>query len=221
MRLQNKKRVNMDDMWRQIKRTVNGIPVSQKDIDIILSAIRKGLAFELTDKLLDIGCGNGALAQYLFDEIDSYLGIDISKEFIKVAKSNFQITPSHIFKVSDAAEYVETAPQTDSFTKVLCYGAFMYMSYDEAQRVLAGINTRFKNVTSFYIGNIPDSDKAKLFFRKGIKHDLHDHKSALGIWRTEKEFNSLAEKTGWKAEFFTMPKNYYASHFRYDVRLKR
>ena len=50
-----------DDFWGQVSRTVNGVPVSQENIDIIVQAIRDGLSFSPDDVLLDIGCGNGGI----------------------------------------------------------------------------------------------------------------------------------------------------------------
>lgn len=55
-----------DDFWGQISRTVNGEPVSEKDIGEIVTAIRQGLELESSDVVLDIGCGNGALSRYFF-----------------------------------------------------------------------------------------------------------------------------------------------------------
>ena len=44
-----------------------------------------------------------------------------------------------------------------------------------------------------------------------------DHESAIGIWRSEAEFSTMAAETGWSATFRRMPVNFYAAHYRYDA----
>lgn len=60
------KTVAQDDFWAQVKRTVNGQPVSQEQIDMIVARVKSGLILQRGDKLLDLACGNGALSRYFF-----------------------------------------------------------------------------------------------------------------------------------------------------------
>jgi len=68
------KQFSKDDFWSQIKRTVDGKPVSEDDIDMIISQITSNLELEPNSHLLDIGCGNGALAARLFPYLNKYTG---------------------------------------------------------------------------------------------------------------------------------------------------
>ena len=63
------KKCDPKDFFGQVKRTVNGKPVSKKDIKLIVDAIKTNLLIEDEDHLFDIGCGNGALASLFFDDI--------------------------------------------------------------------------------------------------------------------------------------------------------
>ena len=67
-----------DDFWGQIRRTVNGEPVSEEQINMITAAIRSTLQLNPEDKMLDLACGNGILSHLLFDSIAAYLGVDLS-----------------------------------------------------------------------------------------------------------------------------------------------
>jgi len=212
-----------DDFWGQVSRTVNGVPVSQENIDIIVKAIRDALSFSPGDVLLDIGCGNGALSRYFFDECAGFHGVDFSEYLIQIAKANFEKKPAHVFTEADAVRYVETETDTDRYTKALCYGAFTYFSFENAERLLAGLATRFANIDRIFIGNLPDRDRAHLFYPEGKDYDslLDDRESPLGIWRSKDEVRKLAQKTGWRAEFSVMPDDFYSAHYRYDALLKR
>lgn len=207
------------DFLGQVKRTVNGKPVSQVHIDMIVNAIKKGLHLNKYDILIDIGCGNGALSRYLFDNCSKYLGIDFSEYLIKIAKLNFEKLPLYEFQEIDAASYVESELNPDQYIKALCYGCFSYLSFEDAERVLTVLSKRFSNTKILYIGNLPDKDRAHLFYpkEKDFNNLLDDRNSPIGIWRNQDEMTKLANKTGWSIKFNLMPEEFYASHYRYDA----
>ena len=49
----------------------------------------------------------------------------------------------------------------------------------------------------------------------------HENAAQIGIWRSESELRELVAKAGWKLEIATMPKEYYAAHYRFDAILTR
>ena len=212
----------LDDYWGQVLRTVKGIPVSEDQIDRIVSAICTGLDFEPGDELLDIACGNGALSQRLFGFCARFLGVDISPRLISVACANFKKTPDVCFLEAGAGDYIVREPHPERFTKVLCYGSFQYFSEDDAGCVLHTLFQRFRGVQRCFIGNLPDRERAFEFYKESVTQEvLSDHQTAIGIWRTRQEFESLARQAGWTVHFSTMPNEFYASYYRYDALLMR
>lgn len=212
-----------DDFWGQIKRTVNGKPVSDEQITMIVNAISDGLKLSSPDVMLDLGCGNGALAKRLFEQINGYLGIDFSDYLIEIAQQYFAKTPDFSFRISDVAEYLQAEKHPERFTKALCYGAFSYLDEAKAGLTLSLLNTRFCNVSRVFIGNLPDKERAANFYRENLPDitELSNAESKIGIWRTQQEFAGLAEQQGWQCHFSTMPDAFYAGHYRYDVTLER
>lgn len=212
-----------DDFWGQIRRTVAGKPVDESQIETIVAAIRTGLEFKPNDVLLDLACGNGALSQRLYPDCAALLGVDLSPYMIDIANQYFADAPARRFIAQDAVEYVgaEAAPQ--SFTKVLCYGSFAYLSQDGALTVLRTLFERFTQVERVFIGNLPDRDRASLFYtvKAASPGELDDSTSQIGIWRTREQFEALAKQAGWRATFSAMPAGFYSSHYRYDVTLVR
>ena len=106
---------------------------------------------------------------------------------------------------------------------MLCYGSFSYFSEQDAARVLAALGQRFINVTRVFIGNLPDAARADRFYPPGkdYRDELKDHAAQIGVWRSESELRELASQTGWRLEIATMPKEYYAAHYRFDAILTR
>jgi len=212
-----------DDFWGQIRRTVQGEPVSDEQIKMIVDAIQAALRLRPDDKLLDLACGNGALSRLLFDSITEYQGVDFSEHLISVAKKNFERLPRYRFVTLGAAEYVHQEAHPENFTKVLCYGSFSYFPPADAAEVLRTLFDKFTNVQSVFIGNLPDKDRATAFYKEKqvSAEEMADHESQIGIWRTQNEFTQLAGDAGWKTKFSVMPAEYYAGYYRYDVLLSR
>jgi cyclopropane fatty-acyl-phospholipid synthase-like methyltransferase len=212
-----------DDFWGQIRRTVNGKPVSEAQIGQIVSSIKEHLDFAANDVLLDLACGNGALSSRLFDSCAGCLGVDMSDYLVEVAQKYFQKAPAYVFVAQGAKEYVESEDAPGRFSKVLCYGSFSYFSEDDARTVLRALHDKFRAVERVFIGNLPDKEKASSFYKdKPVsEEELGDNQSQIGIWRTRQEFEALAAEAGWRIQFSVMPPDFYAAYYRYDVLLTR
>ncbi|MGF7176571.1 class I SAM-dependent methyltransferase [Azospirillum doebereinerae] len=212
-----------DDHWGQVKRTINGKPVSPEQIALIVTTIKNGLSLAGDDVLLDLCCGNGALTTHLFEICRGGLGVDYSDFLIGVANQRFTRGPSERYRLADALDYVRTESDPQAFTKILCYGAFPYFSHDAAHGLLQGLSERFDRATHLFLGQMPDKTRMKAFFadRDPAPGEEDDPASLLGIWRTPAELAALAEAAGWTARCERMPAHFFASHYRFDAVLTR
>ncbi|KTD33987.1 class I SAM-dependent methyltransferase [Legionella israelensis] len=214
-----------DDFWGQVKRTVNGKPISEEQIKMIVQAVTTGLKLQTEDILLDLCCGNGALSFLLFESCKGGTGVDFSEYLISIARNNFVKSSHHnciSYILQDVVDFCQNPIMPQKYTKALCYGSFAYLEYNKAEKMLLYLKNNFPNLKRVFIGNCPDKEKMDSFFSDktyvpGIE-SVPD--SPIGIWRTQKEFVSLAESCGWQIIIKKMPSNYYASHYRYDVLLK-
>ena len=208
-----------DDFWGQVKRTVNGVPVSQDQIDMIVDAVAVGLELNKEDTLLDLCCGNGALSTLFFNFCNGGLGIDFSKHLISVAVENFIDSPVVNYELHDVVDFCKNSAGLDKFSKVVCYGSFSYLEQDRAEELLRLLKSNFPNLRRIFIGNCPDKDLLSDFFtrQKVVQGIESDPDSPIGIWRTQDDFILLAKRCGWQASIHKMPREYYASHYRYDV----
>jgi len=208
-----------DDFWGQVKRTVNGVPVSQDQIDMIVNAVVVGLKLNKEDTLLDLCCGNGALSTLLFNFCKGGLGVDFSKHLISVAVENFIDSPAVNYELHDVVDFCKNSSELDKFSKVVCYGSFSYLEQESAEELLRLLKSNFPNLQRVFIGNCPDKELSSDFFtHKKVAHGIEsDPDSPIGIWRTQDDFILLAKRCGWQASIHKMPREYYASHYRYDV----
>lgn len=211
------------DFLGQTRRTVQGQPVSDEQIQMIVKAIKTGLTIQHDDVLLELACGNGALSRFLFDSCKAYLGTDLSEYLISVAKKNFEVMPDYQFSVQSGADYVRQETHPERFSKVLCYAGFQYFPTEEAIEILRVLFKRFINVRTVFIGNLPDKERAAMFYKEKQPsvEELSDCSTAIGTWRTQSEFAELVGDTGWKVKFSTMPAEFHGSYYRYDALLSR
>jgi hypothetical protein len=212
-----------DDFLGQVRRTVNGAPVSDDQIAMILAAINAGLALRPDDVVLELACGNGALSHTMFDNCKGYLGTDVSDYLISVARRHFERLPDYRFDVRDGLTCLQKEPRPEHFTKALCYAGFQYFTATEATEMLSLLAGRFTRLQRVFIGNMPDRDKAANFYlnRTPSKEELADCSTAIGIWRTKLEFEALARAAGWDTILWVMPAAFQSSYYRFDAVLTR
>ncbi len=212
-----------DDFWGQVKRTVNGAPVSQDQIDMIVDAVVAGLELSPKDTLLDLCCGNGALSSLLFKHCKGGVGVDFSEYLISVANTNFAVPPDQTYILQDVVEFCKNPVTPHKFSKMVCYGSFPFIEHERAESLLGLLKSNFPNLERVFIGNCPDKELMAEFY--GDRHfepgTENDPDSPIGIWRTQEEFASLANRFGWQVAIHKMPSQYYAAHYRYDVILSR
>jgi SAM-dependent methyltransferase len=213
------KRCDPGDLLRQVRKTVGGQPVDDRQVEMIVESVLRYLDLDRDDVLLDLCCGNGFLTDRIFEHCVGGLGVDVGPYLIDVAKANFERRPDRIYVVDDVEHFVLSAEETSAFTKALCYGAFMYLSDEASLAVLGGIRDRFPNVTRVVLGNLPDRARLHDFFyaeayQEGIEND---HEATTGRWRDESEIGAIAAAAGWRSEISRMSPPFFAAHYRYDV----
>jgi len=216
------KTVGRRDFWKQIKRTVNGQEVSEKDISRIVTQVSQNLCLRKSDHLLDLGCGNGALASNFFSEVGYYTGVDFSEYLLDVAKEFFN--PEGVKYIDSSVEsFVNNCDNPSEYTKILIYGVMSYFGREGFIQILTKIKQDFINAKCIFIGNIPNELKAEEFYgnRGVLEYDVGDMNSAIGTWWTPEGLLRCCNEIGFKAELFYMPTCFYGAKYRYDIRLTR
>jgi len=210
-----------DDLWGQVRRTVMGKPVSEEQISLMIHAISEGLDLQSQDTLLDIGCGNGALSSRLFSLLDHFIGVDASPYLIEIGQKYFS-SKQHQFICNDALSYLQGVNLPD-IDKVLCFAVFSYLSDEQGELLLGTLHEKFPRLNKIFLGNLPDRERAHLFFsnQEVTEEILHTPHSQIGVWRTVEQLKAMAERTGWCARVQYMPPEFYQAHYRFNLILER
>ena len=211
------KQFGKKDFWRQVRRTINGEPVKEDQIDLIIKQVRNMLDLKKSDKLLDLGCGNGALTVKFLPYVSKILGIDRSDYLIKIAKQNFEISNLK-FECFELSNYTHRE-SIHNFNKCLLYGVSSFLE-DE---IIYSLSEKLLHQNNYYLmfGNIRELKYAENFYTEDV-HDevLKNTKTSMGKWRTRDWYSKLAKKFNADIEFSKMPETFYASKYYFDVVIK-
>ena len=110
----------------------------------VASCITKEMDIRPTDKVLEIGCGAGALAQYLKCD---YVGVDYSETLVR---KHIELLGNSVL-VGVAGDLIF---KDKSFDKIICYGVFLYFDNKEYARKAVEEMKRVAR-TCILIGELP------------------------------------------------------------------
>ncbi len=216
------KRFPRHEFWQQIKRTVNGQQVTEFDIELIIKQIESHLDLQSHNHLLDLGCGNAALASRLFVRIDKYTGVDFSTYLLGVASEYFRPNENINYIESDMRAIENYAADAHAIDKILIYGCIAYLDRSAVVELLRGLKSKFAKLERIFIGNIPNRKCAPQFFaaRGLVDFDLDQAQSPIGLWWEPDELQRIGESLGFQSEVLFMPANFYGGQYRFDLLLK-
>src|SRR3990167_2333211 len=110
-------------------------------------------------KVVEIGCGDGRDAQAITERTANYLGFDISKAFIDIARKT---APEAHFEIADAVSF--NYPKNQDI--VFSFASILHLDREELEKVLHKVHACLKAGGVFYI-----SSKHAEKYRSKIKED--------------------------------------------------
>lgn len=212
-----------DDYWGQVRRTVNGQPIPDEQIELIVESMREALQLESTDRLLDLCCGNGALSSRWFAQCAGGLGVDDSEPLIQVALADFAKPPREEYLLASVLDFARTPEEfgdVGGIEKAICFASLQYLPRERVRLWLADLRRGMPKLKRLVIGNLPDRERVDAFAEAGAELPLDDPDSALGCWWRPDELKLLADRAGYRCRIQTPPDSFYAAHYRFDAILE-
>jgi SAM-dependent methyltransferase len=101
--------------------------IRMEDIDKALKLNESG-----SNKVLELGCGNGRDAQYIVSKVgkENYLGIDASQELIKIATEK---NPDVMFQVKDMRD---VSYETETYGVIFSFASVLHVNREEMAQII-------------------------------------------------------------------------------------
>lgn len=142
-------------------------------------------------RVLDLGCGNGRLAEFMLPSCGHYCGVDFSDEMIKGAEQtcnrqggSFQI---HCMSVVDAVAQ-EVAFYGGAFDLVIISGVLMYLNDPDVERIFQCLPGLLTEKCTLFVGD-PVGLGRRMTLNDFPSETLHTDYSA--IYRTPVEYSAF------------------------------
>jgi ubiquinone/menaquinone biosynthesis C-methylase UbiE len=156
-------------------------------------------------KVLEIGCGNGTMTEYLFDNGADIIAVDISATFLETAKKRFGKRLENVFKKmsGDKLQF-----EDNTFDVVVSFDLIEHVPnvskhFQEVNRVLKS--------NGMYFFQTPNKVPSALFAMYRYKH-LTKYKENHPSLQTKNSLKKLTNVCGFRIDF---PKvNYYTQWYR-------
>ncbi len=141
------------------------------------------------NNIVDIGCGNGALANYLAinDYSRQILGIDYSKKRILDAKKTSPLNRNVKFVYGDVVS--KKLPPADCY--LIC-DVLHHIPYEQQEKLLSSITKKMKKENVLIIKEVDPSNRVPFLFGHLWEKILYPHEQILT--RTKKQWVKLLHK---------------------------
>lgn len=212
--IERPKLFDKNDFWRQVRRTINGKPVDENQINLIIEQVCTILCLNKNDNLLDLGCGNGALTTRISPYVSKIHGVDMSDYLIGIANQYF--CSNKLSFETNTISVIIDQELLKPYEKCLLYGVSSFLEDDLLEKLV------FKffegNGKSILLGNVRDKMFASDFYGDNLcQNSLEDITSSMGKWRSKIWFSQLAKNGNFSVSFHKMKKEFYASKYYFDV----
>lgn len=219
----------------------------QYDFKKIAEDIIAKVHFEPNDVVLDLCCGNAALAKYVAKASKEIHGVDHSEYLIESAK---KITaPSNSpeggepegvnsplrgdrgalhLHLSDAMN-IDKLFKKNFFDKTYCYFSFQYFNSRNRELLLRKLSSITKQNGLIFLGDIPDKTRIWKFYESRWKFyrekisrliQFKEGECDLGWWIDPKEIVEWCDSHKLNATILSQDKSLPHAHYRFDVLIR-
>ncbi len=130
-----------DQQAQEFSNYFRSLTARNKDIDAAFNLLGES---DAKRNILEIGCGDGRDAEVILEHHCNYVGFDISKELIKIAK---QHVPDGKFEIGDARTY----KYSSGHDIVFAFASLLHLDKQELQNVIRSVHESLKPGGVFYI----------------------------------------------------------------------
>lgn len=217
-----------EDLLVQVGRTINSVPISSVNSEIIFHRLKENLALFPEMALLDLCCGNGIYTYKLAALVRHAVGVDFSEHLIKAARAKKNRNNLR-YIVGDATDtfsnYLEPEELPD---RILMNAALAYFDTRQLQQILQNaFKNDLKQDIRFLATDVPyfplmdnfyNTPERRQRYQENQKKLFNDN-DGLGRWWTQEEIEFCAMTQNVEFQILSQPQE--LSNYRVDILFKR
>lgn len=202
----------------------------QYDFAKIADDIIDKMHFEPEDVVLDLCCGNAALARYVSKVCKEIHGVDHSEELLSSAKKVKGQEGLHNLRLRLAdAMKIDEFYKENFFDKSYCYFSFQYFNRRKREQLLSKLSRVTTRKGWIFLGDIPDKTRMwnfyetkQKFYREKLSRMLKfkEGECDLGWWIDPKEIVQWCDRHRLSASIMPQDKTLPHAHYRFDVLIR-
>ena len=209
------------DFFGQVGKTCNKEPISQEQLNTIITNIVDALDIGKGDTLVDLCCGNGLITNEISKYSGNIIGMDYSETLIKNARKYFAKDNIEYF-TGDVVDIGSVVGASKGF-KFYMYEALQHFNAHKFGAILENLVILSKGDLKLYLGSVPDKRniwrfyntfgrKARWLWQSVIKN--HD---PIGTWWTEDGVASICREHGLSMRVIPQNRMLHTAHYRMDI----
>ena len=215
-----KKVATTEDLFEQVGKTYMGAPITNKQLNFIVSTIQQTLGLNKKDNVADFGCGNGLITNKIAQKVKTALGLDISEVLLDVARSNKGDNISYI-----GGDLLSNIDKLIGVNKIYMYEVLQHFEFTQLKCLLEKV-FNLLSVESFFIGSVPDAHKVFKFYntderKKYFFQLLENNEMHLGNWWYREHIKMVCNSLKLKCTFIDQNVELHTAHYRFDVLIQR
>lgn len=211
-----------DDLFWQVGKTVDGQPVGNKQLALIVDQIKNQLELQDTDHVIDFGCGNALITKEIVPFVEHITGIERNHALYQQACSYADLPNLSLIN----ADIMNEQSFDEQVNKGYCYEVIQHLTHKQLEQFLIKIKTIIPTGGLFFLGGIPDEERKWEFYdsverKKSLSKGLFETgKDPVGTWFFSEYFHYLAKNIDIEVQVLNQSPNVYTSHYRFDCLLR-
>lgn len=210
-----------DDFLKQVKRTVCGRPMDERQVTISTEVALAALQPTSSDILLDLGCGNGLVTVRLAAHCHTVYGIDYSRSLIEIARRHHQVS-NIVYLHRDAVDVTPTDLGNVRPTKVSMLAGLQYFTIRKLERLLSMLTVATDGIAPLFFSDVPDVNNLYNFYDSPERRTYYESQRALGTepmgtWWSRPHLARIFRRAGYAVQFLEQGRHRYAASHRFDV----
>ena len=215
-----------EEFTKQVGKTVQGQPISNEQLDRLISDLAQKLDVKEDDRVLDLCCGNGLITYVIAERCQFIVGVDFSQTLIEIAREYHSRANVKYLNQSVLDITPDNLQIPKLFTKIYMYEGLQYFQKDQFSHLLETLVSLSSERVIIILAGVPDLSRIWEFYdtpERQREYEIRKSQGteAIGTWWEKSFIRRICSSYGLQCEFLPQQEFAHTAHYRFDVRIQK